>query len=58
MILWGLCLCLVLLVMELSVLAAAGNWFAVSVTLVAVGGVVLATSVMLLPRGRPRRRFR
>jgi hypothetical protein len=57
-ILWGLCICLVLLVMELSVLAAAGNWFAVSATLVAVGGVVVATYTMHRPRGSPHRRLR
>jgi hypothetical protein len=49
---------LVLLLMVLSVLAAAGNWFAVSATLAALGGVVVATFVMLRPWGRPRRRLR
>jgi hypothetical protein len=44
--------------MELSVLAATGHWFAVSATLVALGGVVVATFVMLRPRGRQRRRLR
>jgi hypothetical protein len=49
---------LVLLLMVLSVLAAAGNWFAVSATLVALGGLVVATYVMLRPRVGPRRRLR
>ena len=57
-VLWGLSVCLVLLLIELSVLAATGNWFAVSATLVALGGVVVATYVMIRPRGRQRRRLR
>jgi hypothetical protein len=44
--------------MEPSVLTVTGNWFAVTATLVALGGVVVATCVMLRSRGRQRRRLR
>ena len=57
-ILWGLCLCLVLLLMVLSGLAAAGNWVAVSATLASLGGVGVATFVVLRPRRGPRQRLR
>ena len=56
-ILWGVGVCLILLLIELSVLAATGNWLAVSATGVALAGVVVATLVMIRPRGRPRRRL-
>ena len=50
-ILWGVGVCLVLLLIELSVLAATGNWLAVSATGVALARVVVATLVMIRPRG-------
>ena len=46
-ILWGVGVCLVLLLIELSVLAATGNWLAVSATVVALAGVVAPTLVRL-----------
>src|SRR6476620_10332003 len=49
-ILWGVGVCLVLLLIELSVLAATGNWLAVSATVVALAGVVVATLVMIRRR--------
>ena len=39
--------------MVLSVLAAAGNWVAVGATLAALGGVVVATFVLLRTGGNP-----
>ena len=51
MILGGLLLCLVLLALEIGVLAVSGNWVALALTLTVVGGVVVATSVTLRPRG-------
>ena len=48
---------MVLLLMVLSLLAAAGNWVAVGATLAALGGVVVATFVLIRPWGRPRRAF-
>jgi len=41
--------------MVLSVLAAAGNWVAAGSTLAALGGVGVATFVLLRTGGKPRR---
>jgi hypothetical protein len=57
-ILWGLRFCLALLAIEVSLLVAAQNWLALSVTLTSLGSVVAATYLQGRPKGRRRLRLR
>jgi hypothetical protein len=54
-ILWGLWVCLALLAAELALLAVSGNWFVLTVTLVAVGGVAAAIYATVRQVERSRR---
>ena len=54
-IIWGMWLCLALLALELCLLAVAGNMFAVTVTLGAVGAAAAATYLKVRQLDHSRR---
>ena len=54
-IIWGMGVCLALLALELSVLAVAGNLFALTVTLGAVGAMAAATYLKVRQMDHSRR---
>jgi hypothetical protein len=57
-ILGGLLVCLMLLAFEVALLAVSKNWLALALTLTVVGGVVVASYVMVRPSGNRRRPLR
>ena len=57
-ILGGVLACLLLLVLEIGLLAVSGNWVALALALMVVGGLMAALYAMGRPRDRQRRRLR